>query len=352
MADLVTILSSVDSMRGALANMLPKHIPYERYRATIEAALRNTPDMVQADALSLNTAITQAAEDGMLPDGRQGIITVYNEKRIKKGKGGQPDQEFWIKVAKWTPMLLGITERANSFGIMIDAQVVCEHDDIEVVLGTDPRITHKLNVKKPRGKMVGVYAVFFNGSDGSPLHVEYMDAGMVEAVKTCSKNPKGLLWTKFEDQAWCKTVIRRAAKRIRSLPSQLLRAIERDDDLYSFNTPSSNAPRLPAPEARSAPSLPPSIADIEAREAKPEKATAPPPPTTRAPEDSVPAEPSAEDRFLVALDQKLGACTTLKAAQQIWARNENTIENKLDHDARQAAFAMWDKHENRLKKAA
>lgn len=347
MIDLTKVLATVDDMRPALANMLPRHIPVEQFRATVEAALRNNPDILQADPLSINVAITQAAEDGMKPDGREGIITVYNEKRIKKERG-KPDREYWVKTAKWTPMLLGITKHANDHGILLDAQVVCENDDIDLVLGTQPQITHRVDVKKPRGKMIGAYAVFKAATDKATLHVEYMDATAIGQVKSCSKNAKGLLWTKFEDQAWCKSVIRRGSKRVRSLPSSLLRAIERDDDQYTFDAPPAAAPQIaPRLHQQALPPPPPSIADIESKKPVPAEITDAEPSPQPQEVQRTPGE-----KFLDALGEKLAACKTLRAAEQVWSRNENTIENKLTATEKAGAYVLWDTHASRLTEAA
>ena len=337
-----------DGLRNALASILPRHIELERFLGVAEAAARANPDLRNADPLSRNIAVTQAAEDGMMPDGRQGIITVYREKRTIKERG-KPDREIWVPVAKWTPMLLGIVERANAHGILIDAQVVHEGETCDVLLGTHPRVEHRFNPLKPRsGKLVAAYAVFKTADTREVLHVEWMDAKQIEDVKSCSKNKGGLLWTKFEDQGWCKTVIRRGAKRVRSLPANLQRTIERNDDEYDF----SNRPALPAPQnvAQAAPGqpwLPPSI-EQQTAAAQAARAQA----TDVEPEKTPEKEPEPKgdrwDRWLDKLDGALGKAKTLKEAAAIYEERSDLIEREMPSDKRERAYEVWNKHDARF----
>ena len=80
-----------------LAVMLPSHVTIERFRATAIAAVKQTPGLLDATPRTLFGALTKAAQDGLVPDGREGVINVYNTK-VKAGK------EFhWEKQAQWLP---------------------------------------------------------------------------------------------------------------------------------------------------------------------------------------------------------------------------------------------------------
>ena len=62
-----------------------------------------------------------------------------------------------------------------------------------------------------------------------------MRKSQVLDVKSVVKAQNGLLWTKFEDEAWRKTVLRRGIKTVPSVPDALTRIISRDDDQYDLD---------------------------------------------------------------------------------------------------------------------
>lgn len=211
----------------AICSMLPQHVGKQRFLSSAIAAVKQTPDLLTATPRSLFTAITKSAQDGLVPDGREGVITLYKEKQ----KDGA-----WVQVAHWNPMTFGLRKRARELDhIIVNAQVVHEHDRFIRHEGDDPRIEHDpAPLGQPRGAMIGAYAIIRD--DSHILHREVMDAAQIEMVRAQSKAPDGLMWQKFTEEAWRKTVIRRAMK---SVPcSEKLEAIvRRDDDLFEFPAP-------------------------------------------------------------------------------------------------------------------
>jgi recombination protein RecT len=118
-----------------ISTLLPTHISREKFVNTAVIAAKNNPDLLICDRRSLHAAITKAAEDGLQPDGREGVINVYNEKRKINGK------DVWIKVACWIPMTWGIRKRARELcGMIIDAQIVHENDKFTWQQGDNPSI--------------------------------------------------------------------------------------------------------------------------------------------------------------------------------------------------------------------
>lgn len=219
------VLSNWQEFEGALiereneiAAMLPQHVSKGRFISSAIAAVKQNPDLLRASPRSLMSAVTKSAQDGLIPDGREGVITAY---------AGE---------AKWNPMTYGLRKRAKEIdGILIDAQVVRANDHFIWHQGDVPRIEHiPAALGTARGNLMGVYAIF-KREDGTVLHREVMDEFQVAAVKEQSKAKGGLLWTTFEEEAWRKTVVRRG---IKSVPvSEKLEAIaQRDDDHFDFGT--------------------------------------------------------------------------------------------------------------------
>ena len=220
----------------AIVSMLPQHVAKQRFINSAIAAVKQTPDLLTATPRSLFAAITKSAQDGLLPDGREGVITLYKEK--------QKDNS-WLNVAQWNPMTFGLRKRARELDeVIVNAQVVHENDKFVRHEGDDPHIEHHpAPLGQPRGPMIGAYAIIRN--ETTILHREVMDAAQIEAVRAQSKAPDSLMWKKFTEEAWRKTVIRRAMKSV-PCSEKLETIVRRDDDLFDF-TESQNHQERPKP---------------------------------------------------------------------------------------------------------
>ena len=78
---------------------------------------------------------------------------------------------------------------------------------------------------------MGAYAIFRKGAD--VLHREVMDEKEIAAVRAISKQPNGLMWSKFTGEAWKKTVLRRGIKSV-PVGDALRTVLERDDDTFDL----------------------------------------------------------------------------------------------------------------------
>ena len=218
-----TFEAELKQREQAIVSMLPQHIGKQRFINSAIAAVKQTPDLLTATARSLFAAITKSAQDGLLPDGREGVITLYKEKQ----------GDAWVKVAQWNPMTFGLRKRARELdGVIVNAQVVHEHDRFIRHEGDEPHIEHHpAPLGQPRGPMIGAYAIIRN--DSHILHREVMDAAQIEAVRAQSKAPDSLMWKKFTEEAWRKTVIRRAMKSV-PCSEKLETIVRRHEDLFYF----------------------------------------------------------------------------------------------------------------------
>lgn len=194
-----------------IAKQLPPHISKERFMYFAAEAVSNLPSLLTCNRISLHTAIIKAVKDELLPDGREGVIVPRDG------------------IACWQPMVHGIRKRAAQFGVIIDGKVVCKNDHFEWEEGFNPILRHKPTpLDEEPGAMIGAYAVFRR--DGRVVHHEVMRKAQILAVKAISKQPNGLMWGKFEDQAWVKTAVRRGSKSVPDLPESVRQVIERHDD--------------------------------------------------------------------------------------------------------------------------
>lgn len=284
-----------------IAAVLSPHIPVEKFLQTALIAVKNNPALLRADRRSLHQAITEAAEDGLHPDGREGVISIYKEKQ----KDGS-----YLEVANWNPMIWGIRKRALELcQIVIDANVVHERDHWRRRQGDDPCIEHEPPpLGEDRGKPVGAYAIFRRGPE--ILHREVMDVKEIEAVKAQSRQQGGLLWTKFWGEAWKKTVVRRGIKTIPSVPA-FDRIVSREDRDFSFDrratTPADDVPAAPPP--RDGGEL------IAEEAAPPAQAKAPAAKSTSTGDQQPPATSAVLERFQAAID----ASETMAGLNGVWA---------------------------------
>lgn len=230
----------VGKRKADYAAMLPQDVAAERFMASAVAAVRERPELLQATPRSLFSAMAKAAQDGILPDGREGVILHFNTKVTVRHPDGRTTKE-WENQASWLPMVPGIRRRARALeGIVVNAEVVRALDTYERHFGDNPSLIHKPpQLGEPRGEGIGVYAIF--RKDGEILHREEMDAEQIENVRKQSRSPDGLLWKEFWTEAWRKTVIRRGFKSV-PVGRDMSRILSRDDAMYDFG----EAPERPA----------------------------------------------------------------------------------------------------------
>ncbi len=223
--------SELQAREREISALLPSHITPQKFMNTAIAAVKQNPEILKATQRSLFAAIIKSAQDGILPDGKEGFINIYNTKVSERGK---PDR--WELVASWSPMAYGLRKRARELdGILIDAQVVYKNDLFKRVQGDHPAIIHEpVAFGEDAGPLVGCYAIF-KREDGTILGRETMDAAQVAMVRAQSKATESLMWTKFETEGWRKSVIRRGMKAV-PVSEKLESIIRRDDDSFDFGT--------------------------------------------------------------------------------------------------------------------
>jgi len=215
-AQIIALRAELGKLHPELAAALPAHIPVERFARIVMTAIMSNLDLVNCDRRSLWNACMRAAQDGLLPDGREGVIV--------------PFKIVGRKMAQWMPMISGLRKRARQSGEIStwDCHVVYERDQFDYELGDDPHIRHRPYLGPERGKLIAVYSIA-RLKDGEKSY-EVMAVDEIEAIRKLSKAGKGP-WDEFYPEMARKTVARRHAK---SLPmsSDLDELIRRDDEIY------------------------------------------------------------------------------------------------------------------------
>jgi len=206
----ITLSKMQDNFRKAL----PAHIKPERFIAVAQTALLNAPNLASLDRNSLYQAFTQAAQDGLMPDGREAAIIPF------KGK------------AKYTAMVAGICKKARNSGEIatIDAQVVYSKDVYEA--WTDEKGPHFKHVKSrgDRGQIEMTYA-YALGKDGA-VYFEEISEEQMNKIKAMSKSTDSPWHGPFADEMRRKSALRRLGKYRLPNSSDLVSVFEKDDEIY------------------------------------------------------------------------------------------------------------------------
>lgn len=216
--------AELDEARDLWVPVLPGTISEDRFKSVVISAINRNPGLLGVDRRSLLIACSQAAQDGLLPDGREGAITVFRDHKTRK------------QLAQWMPMVTGVLKRCREKGELtsISAYCVYKQDTFDVVLDTEPKIIHKPDffTKRTDDDIVLAYAIFRNGDE--IVHQEFMTRDEIEHTRSVSRAKDGGAWRDWYGEMCRKTVIRRGSKSV-ALSSDIARIIEREDQWVDFS---------------------------------------------------------------------------------------------------------------------
>lgn len=233
-----TTVTVIDQVRTQLTAMtpqfkaaLPSHVSPERFVRVVMTAVQTTPALLNADRRTLFAAATKAAQQGLLPDGREGAIVTFKDQ------------------AQWMPMVAGIMKLVRNSGEIStwSVQAVYENDAFDFCLGDEEHITHKPSLAN-RGKLIAVYSIV-TMKDGEKSR-EVMSVEDVNAIRARSRSGNAGPWVSDFAEMAKKTVVRRHSKRL-PLSTDIDGAIRDDDDLFMPEQPATPAePPAPQPEPK------------------------------------------------------------------------------------------------------
>jgi phage RecT family recombinase len=191
--------------RQQLALSLPEDVSIDQFERLTATALLQRPDLIEADRTSLWFALLDAAKRGLAPDGRQGVINVYNTKVKIDGK------DAWIKKAQFIPMIGGVRDELARYGWALRTTVIYANDEFSYDASADLPTHHRAPIGTDRGEIIGAWASLIRIRDGFRIN-EVMDKAQIDEVRTKAKGGDRL-WDTWYDRACEKTVGHRAAKK-------------------------------------------------------------------------------------------------------------------------------------------
>jgi recombination protein RecT len=200
----------------------------KRFTAVAIRVVQEKPDLLDADRKSLFIACSRAAQDGLMPDGRESALVVYKTKEMIKGK------EVWVPKVQYQPMIQGIRKRLAKAGFHMAAEVYYENDKFLYELGDTPGITHIPFLEGDRGKLKGAYAIATDLNTGEKYR-EHMNLTQLEQVRAKSKRPNAGAWKDFPDEMHRKSPAKRLLKYIPLVETDIFDMIDRDNEQFDMN---------------------------------------------------------------------------------------------------------------------
>jgi recombination protein RecT len=185
----------------------------DRFIRVVLNAVLNNSELLAADRRSLIASCMRAAQDGLMPDGRDAVLNIYSTK-IKEGTG-KDAREVWIKAVQYLPMVGGLVKKLYASGEItsLDAACVYEADRFVFRRGDEPKLEHEPTLADVPGPIVAAYCVvrLKNGD----IKREVMPRRDILQVKAASKaQGDNSPWVKWFDQQSIKSVIKRIYKQL------------------------------------------------------------------------------------------------------------------------------------------
>jgi len=200
--EIATIDASVKAVSRGFHNVIPKNsdIKWATEKVFALDIMRKSKDLRAAIPETQQSAILQAGSMGLTLNPSAGECYIIPRKM----KRNDPNSQI---IAYASPSYRGLIKIAVDSGSILygAAEVVHMNDEFDYYGKTKPAY-HKVDVKKPRGKAIGVYTVARLPS-GHEIY-SYMDEERILKAKKLSDNPGGLMWTTFWQEGWCKTALR------------------------------------------------------------------------------------------------------------------------------------------------
>jgi recombination protein RecT len=255
---LTALRTQLEQRADELKRALPAHMPAERFIRVVLTAAQLNPELVVVNRQSLWNACMRAAQDGLLPDGRDGVILPYKDNNSRSPTYNQV-------IANWQPMVGGFLKRFRNSGQFRSVATGIVRDGEEFNYWIDEQGEHLRHVPgDSTAKPVKAYAVAVTKDGGSMIRV--MSVAEINKRRAVSRAKDGPMWRDWWDEAAMKTVLRNLSKRLPS-SSDLDELMRRDDDEEAF---------APAPAPTPAPAITEAVDEPGTVDATPEPAPASP----------------------------------------------------------------------------
>lgn len=216
MSDLMLFKTQLVEFQSELLKVLPENVKVEKFERMTLTALQKNPLILNCDRKSLFQALTFCAQDGLVPDGKEAVLTKYGNQVV------------------YLPMIGGILKKIKESNEIkhITSHLVCEKDEFEFWIDDDgEHLRHKPNLQE-ESPFQYVYATAKTIHD--EIFIEVMTRKEIFQVKALSKGSSpSSPWNAWFDQMAKKTVIRRLFKKL-PISKELETLSQRDDQIFDL----------------------------------------------------------------------------------------------------------------------
>lgn len=197
----MTAVELLDKYKPQLAAVVPDHIKIDKLIRVCQSQINSNPDLGMVEPAKLMAGIMRCAQLGLEPGAAFSKVHLIPFNNRKKGT-----KELNVIVG-----YQGLIELARRSGEVseIYAETIRANDNFEISHGLNRDLKHSFDFGKPRGEIIGSYAVCKYKDGGH--HFITLDLEELEAVRTRSKYPNPI-WKSDTGEMAKKTAIRRLAK--------------------------------------------------------------------------------------------------------------------------------------------
>jgi recombination protein RecT len=229
----------LETLLPKIAGVIPRHMTPERMVKIVQAAYFKSPALRECTELSIINSVLEASELGLEPNGalKHAYLIPFRDK--KRGI-----VECTLQVS-----YLGFLELARRSGefASIEARLIRAGDEWSLDYTPEPVFHHRPSrlPAGPEGKPGDITHAYAYGKLVSGATVfEVMEAGEIEFIRNCSKQPDSPAWVNHYGEMAKKTVLKRFTKRQARSP-ELAKAHGIDDAEYAVHAiPAPDGPRL------------------------------------------------------------------------------------------------------------
>lgn len=257
---LVQFQSQLAARAGEIKMALPSGISAEKFQRTVITAIQQNPDLLGGSRQSLILACMKAAQDGLLPDGREAALVTFNTRAKVDGDWKS------IKQIQYMPMVYGLRKKilqakdadgrpivsALSVGVVYREEV--ERGYFLWERGANPEVQHRpmLDLNEEQASDANIVAAYSIAtmSDGT-ISCEVMRRFEIDKVRQLSQTgstgrvssygtdkgkpipPKGP-WVDWFPEMAKKTVMRRHSKTL-PMSGDVILDLGREDDERDAN---------------------------------------------------------------------------------------------------------------------
>lgn len=239
-----------DTLSAVYGNAITK----EQVRDLFMGAFRENPTLSECDTTSVVNSVMTAAKLGLQFNTplQHGWLLPYRDKKTG------------LTLCQYQLGYKGLLELVRRSGTVasIYAEVVREHDDFKFGKGSKTFLSHRWELGKDRGKVIGVYAVaqlYTTSRQLEPaIEFEVMSVEDVERIRAKSQSPNSPAWRQHWDEMARKTALKKLSNSMSLTPdvASAVAAATVAEDVPDAADPNPTmlkeapAPRLGVPEER------------------------------------------------------------------------------------------------------